>query len=197
MPLADQPNRLSWVLRLLEEKELFVPFTSKLNDPFELLLAAYQKRTSSEFASLSNKLNEIQNRSMKAACSFSMGGHRRELLWSHYGHSWKGVRLSFNVLDNHKIYEMNYFDSMDKITEEETHLDILRKLKSWDYEKECRFIHPKEGFYSFKQIGIELVSVEIGIRADKYLSQVIKSKCIEVGISCESVDKILDIYQGI
>ena len=79
-----------------------------------------------------------------------MNEHKRELLWSHYADSWKGIRLNFEVLPNNKLKHVHYFDKSDQITEEQTNLTILRKLNSWEYEKECRFIASKPNFYTFE-----------------------------------------------
>jgi hypothetical protein len=151
----------------------------------------------SQIDNLERGIKDLQNIKMKSCCSFSLKNHTRELLWSHYADSWRGIRLHFKTLEKNKIYFVHYFNRDQQITEDKTHLSILRKLSSWSYESECRFISTEEGFSSFSEMGIKLLQIDMGIRVGNNLKKIVKRICVDHGINCvEDLNKISEIYQN-
>lgn len=116
-----------------------------------------------------------------------------ELMWAHYGDNSKGIAIGFSINednllgDKNKCLKVNYSDELPKFDSDGFILEtsfygngtnkqkiafhdktlqkaISTKSKSWDYEKEWRYVEEDAGAYPLPS---EITEIIFGLRTDE------------------------------
>ena len=120
------------------------------------------------------------------------------LLWAHYGDNHKGMCLVFDVVNEDKLYKVNYQERFPEInltddanTHEEIKTIVTTKSIDWKYENEYRQVFIMKNML-YKYPG-ELVEIIFGCRTPyediKMVSNIAVSKNKNVKISKMHMDK--------
>lgn len=192
----------------LRNNKIWLSNVTKLNDPCEGQHYIYSSTTPAGLGIIDTKKAEeyckkrslsfyevyTKIKSFVYTSSFSYK-YNSMPMWAHYASNHEGICVEYEVIDNSKLYEIQYFVGkidigfeMEKLYEEYVHMDIneneyfdtlnkinvwLYTIKSheWKYEQEVRVIL---NYNIYDKPGINISCEELGL----------KIKCIYIGINC-------------
>ena len=134
-----------YVCNIIKSGKFFCSKLWDLNDPMEGVYSSNLPQ-GKRGIEISKKIFDEKNKYV--ICSFSKAGALNDpRLWGHYANGFKGIAIEIEV-DPSGVIEVEYVSKKDLFIDtcENNHSEIakkviIKKLKVWDYEKECRFLY--------------------------------------------------------
>lgn len=151
---------------------------NNFNKKYKLVKDLIKMRTGTHLVNPINTFRNFDKQLQDAGIFSLSEDSLNELMWSHYANNSKGIVIGFEISENSKLanidkcLQVNYSDELPKfesngfMTETTVSfggqntqkiafhdptlkLAISTKSKNWSYEREWRYVEPKQGLYPF------------------------------------------------
>jgi len=168
----NKPEDWNYRRKLLVDRELYFSDPKTFNDPLDCTLLAEE-----------NDNNDILKYFLKPFSAFCLSMEERDdsLMFSHYGDSHKGFRLTFEVNKDNTIDESSplelgepviYLSELPKFEKSNVHRMPYTKSCSWKYEAEYRILKVSGKKYIYSPDS--LIEISYGYRMNRDFESVIK-----------------------
>jgi hypothetical protein len=137
--------------KIIETGEFWCSYFWELNDPLEGVFTAKINKLWEE------QIKTVTNAKFKyRICSFTdIYGSKKPMMWGYYTEGFKGVAIEVLIPDQYIVRKVSYGTipdyEGDSNNEERVKNILSTKIKSWEHEREYRYLDSSDG--EFHEIG--------------------------------------------
>jgi|LSQX01.2.fsa_nt_gb hypothetical protein len=172
----NEDKRVSWLMRMIEEQQVWFSLYKNLNDPMEGIYYTFEHSK--------NKLEEFKAEKQQYLIGCFGLSAKNNNLWRYYADGYKGCCVEFEVserIENLFKKDIIKYAGWPRFTKAlqpstfELNNIFFRKLNAWRSEKEYRIIVKKNGLDNYVKVG-KVTALYLGSAVEDSIVDQFKSR---------------------